>query len=345
MQADGKIVAGGYASPDFLLIRLNTNGDLDTSFGNNGKVSTLIDSISVVEDITIQKDGKIIAAGFTSIEFKSKFALARYTANGQLDKNFGANGIVTTEFETNPFAEDVVKSVQLLKDGRILAVGYSIGLAMARYMPDGSMDTTFADKGRFTANNALPAATDVVLLNDNKFVVCGSADVMVFNKGYNLAMFHENGRLDSSFGNDGQLLLDIEGGNDQPRSMVLLSNNELVVAGSSKPERVSTTVPASFTLVKYVFDAVNSVTDHQEPIEPWIIFPNPSSTYFSLVSKQNFSNATHIELLNSSGKVVLEQAIEGSEIKIDVQQLPQGIYLYKIHSKNQILQSGKVVKQ
>jgi uncharacterized delta-60 repeat protein len=148
IQADGKIVLAGYSdlanySNKFALARLNTNGSLDTSFGNNGLVSTNFSVLrdDVGKDMVIQANGKIVVVGKTSILTNSyrtsKFGLARYNTNGSLDTTFGTGGLVTTSFtgHTNIVANNVA-----LQNGRILVAGYGYGgttvtLLLARYNP------------------------------------------------------------------------------------------------------------------------------------------------------------------------------------------------------------------
>lgn len=99
VQPDGKIIIGGYAfngnNIDFALVRLNTNGTLDYSFGTNGKVLTdFIGGDDIIYSLELQNDGKIIAAGsYAYTDMSYGFALARYNSNGLLDVNFGTNGI------------------------------------------------------------------------------------------------------------------------------------------------------------------------------------------------------------------------------------------------------------
>ncbi len=101
IQADGKIVAGGTGGDGFALARYDSNGNLDTSFGDGGKVTT---DFATVTDrgraIAIQADGKIVVAGSAN----NNFAVARYNANGSLDTTFSGDGKLTTNFGTHPFS-------------------------------------------------------------------------------------------------------------------------------------------------------------------------------------------------------------------------------------------------
>lgn len=125
LQPDGKIVAGGYLSngsdQDFAIVRLNSDGGLDTSFGSNGL--TTLDfgggSNDSIIGLALQMDGKILAAGH-SAHPKLDCALARFESNGSLDTSFGTNGRVITAVDAgvNQFY-----SVLALPGGQIVAAG------------------------------------------------------------------------------------------------------------------------------------------------------------------------------------------------------------------------------
>jgi uncharacterized delta-60 repeat protein len=100
IQTDGKIIVAGSTGSDFALARYNSNGTLDSSFGDGGKVTTNY-SVSGPGDsgraVAVQSDGKIVLAGYSydSTEYE-EFALLRYNSNGILDSSFGSGGIVIT---------------------------------------------------------------------------------------------------------------------------------------------------------------------------------------------------------------------------------------------------------
>jgi uncharacterized delta-60 repeat protein len=107
------------------LTRYNSNGTIDTTFGSQGGVVTPftgnIDAVAFA--LAIQSNGDIVAAGQAGSEAPdgpSSFALARYTANGQLDTSFGTDGTVTTAFDNNTA---FVSVVLIQSDGKIVAVG------------------------------------------------------------------------------------------------------------------------------------------------------------------------------------------------------------------------------
>jgi uncharacterized delta-60 repeat protein len=136
IHADGRIVAAGYVLIGsyfgFGLARYNANGSLDTTFDGDGKVTTDFGDNANVNDVAIQGDGKIVAAGDTS----SDFALVRYNTNGSLDTTFGGDGKVTTDFGGS---YDFAEGIAIRGDRRLVAVGCtscsgaSSDFAVARY--------------------------------------------------------------------------------------------------------------------------------------------------------------------------------------------------------------------
>jgi len=140
IQADGKIVAGGYAgiSPstnNFMIARFLTDGAPDSTFGVNGMlVSPFGTQGSEVTSLLIQPDGKIIAGGYSLNGNSDEFALARFDAAGNPDNSFGTAGKTNTVFGTN----DGIYAMALQTDGKIVAAGTTFmtggfDLAIARY--------------------------------------------------------------------------------------------------------------------------------------------------------------------------------------------------------------------
>ena len=166
-------------------------GDLDTSFGTGGKVTTGFSlGNGMAYSVAIQADGKIVAAGIAG----SDFALARYNSDGSLDTSFGTGGKVTTDF--GPLGSGA-SSVAIQADGKIVAAGsagsdfFATGklgsdFALVRYNTDGSLDTSFGTGGKVATHsegcsNAPPyflapcysVAYSVAILADGNILLVG----------------------------------------------------------------------------------------------------------------------------------------------------------------------------
>src|SRR5215472_6510769 len=276
VQADGKIVAAGYANLDggesLALARYNSNGTLDASFGTGGKVGTAFNSGSAsytqAFSVAVQPDGRIVAAGYTEIGaciFNGlelpcfDFALARYNSNGALDASFGTGGRVTTDFAS---PNDQAESVAVQPDGKIVVAGAAgrftnrgFDFALARYNSNGTLDTTFGTGGKvttdFAGSNDVPSEPSAIALQgDGKIVVVGqTGDVYDFA----LARYNSNGTLDTSFGTDGKLTTDFTGANDLPFSVAVQPDGNIVVAGGA-----TVNGRADFALARYVGGAALS---------------------------------------------------------------------------------------
>ena len=229
IQADGKIVAAGSGFPaqvrplDFALARYNRDGTLDSTFGDGGKVLTTFEpnSIEGANAVVIQPDGKIVAAGSTRTGPTREFAVARYLPNGSLDASFDGDGLVVT-----PISAGIVFDLAVQPDGKLIAAGWSnpggFDIAMARYNPDGSLDSSFGGGGIVVPSSFRPASTyadHVLVLRDGKILTGGTG----------LVRFNSDGSVDRSFGAGGRSATDL--GLVTP---VLQPDRKIIAAGSTQ---------------------------------------------------------------------------------------------------------------
>jgi uncharacterized delta-60 repeat protein len=226
-QADGKVVAVGAADGSFLVARYNLDGSLDTSFSGDGRqTTTFLGSDNVANDVAIQADGKIVVVGRT-IEQEAHFgafALARYNPNGTLDTSFSGDGKQTTDFGIG--CCDQANGVALQANGKIVAVGTpGAGFALARYNPNGSLDTSFSGDGKQTTNLG-GNANGVVLQGDGKIVAVGGGG------DFALARYNPGGSLDPSFSGDGKQTTNF-GEFDLARGVALQANGKIVTVGGA----------------------------------------------------------------------------------------------------------------
>src|SRR5215203_3329841 len=131
-----------------------TAGNLDPTFGTGGIVRTdFAGNIDQANAVAVQPNGQIVAAGssFSNSKTVEDLIVARYNANGSLDKRFGKNGKITTDFFRNV---DSISAIAIQPDGGIVVAGFaqlsgSGGtprvFALARYRSDGSPDPSFGN--------------------------------------------------------------------------------------------------------------------------------------------------------------------------------------------------------
>ena len=245
LQSDNKLV-GHVVGSD--LSRLNPDGTPDNSFGNAGHVTTLFpgEHAHGAHDLIQQQDGKLVTAGY---EYSTRqgpwigdlgpqiistyhgFSLVRYNMDGSLDISFGGNGRITTDFVTgydskNNETMDLIQQA----DGKLVVAGTSNkGFELARYNPDGSLDSGFGSNGLVTTDFAQrhDGSESLFQLDDGKLMLVGRTDNA---SNFAIARYNPDGSLDGSFANHGLLTTDFAGGGGK---FFQLADGKLLFTGRS----------------------------------------------------------------------------------------------------------------
>ncbi len=267
IQSDGKIVVAGRSgdsaanSLDFAILRYNTDGTLDTSFGASG--GTNVDFFSgndAAFALVIQGDGKIVAGGSASRGDASSpdFALVRLNADGSFDASFDVDGKVATDFSSSL---DGIYGIALQTNGKIVAAGFTFitseandNFALARYNTNGSLDTTFGTGGKVITD--IHPVTDeahaVVIQSDGKIIAGGIAGPGG-NLDFALARYDSSGALDPTFGGDGTVTTVFSSSDDVINAMALQADGKLVAGGLAGSG-------GSFALARYLTGGAGAAT-------------------------------------------------------------------------------------
>lgn len=232
---------------------LNVNAQVrDTTFGLNGNVRTSIGtSNEMASHVLIQSDGKILVAGGQAdhpIFGPQRFATVRYLSNGNLDTSFGTNGKATFLFESQSFLNDI----SLQSDGKILLAGQSSsGYCVARVFTDGTLDTSFGTNGFTVLAPAFGSAgiNSVVVYQDDSFLVTGAEQIQnSTNFSLKLIKFTSNGFIDTSFGNQGILMPDLDFESNSGGKIQIQVDGKIVIGGTSKVNENNTLIDKSYFL-------------------------------------------------------------------------------------------------
>lgn len=226
IQSDGKILAAGETpGGDFAIARYESDGDLDGSFSEDGVVTTDLAGMDRIFAVTVQPDGRIVAAGGTGSLADFDFALARYNADGSLDPSFDGDGVVISDF-----GDGQIFGVEVQSDGKIVVAGIG-GADLARYNGDGSLDASFDGDG-FVAESV--RAPDLAIQVDGKYVI----GALRTGGDFGAARHDADGSRDTSFGTGGLATTDLGSSVDQVFSVAIDPNGKIVLAGDANDDAV-----------------------------------------------------------------------------------------------------------
>lgn len=241
IQSTGKIVVAGITYVQSvsraLLLRLNTDGTLDTSFGTNGIV---VDQNNVNEDIralVVDSSDRILVGGYELNGAQEDFLVARFTASGAVDNSFGSGGRTTVAFGQ---LSTIAKSLLLQPDGRIVVLGSTANstpnsLALTRLLTDGSLDPSFGTNGitMTTFGGTDHFLSSAHLRDDGRIVAFGAIQQPGSDYGFLISQYLPNGSLDQSFDDDGHIVLQPDVVHDFAFDGAVLSDGRIVAAGTA----------------------------------------------------------------------------------------------------------------
>lgn len=251
---NGKLLVGGYSFTGNqysypLLLRLNGNGSIDSTFGVNG-ISIGSENASIsIEAMALQSDGKIVLAGYKN----DAFSAFRYLENGQIDSTFGTNGVST--LQVSGVSMSYARDIAIQPDGKIVLDGFyynsdavSNGLVV-RMLPNGAFDNSFGDHGvRIFAQGTGHNFVNALALQSDGKILCGGHYWMAnvpLTYGFMVVRFNTDGSLDNTYGNNGYAMAQIvQNGENYALDMAISSLGKTYLSGYTV---VGATVDAAVT--------------------------------------------------------------------------------------------------
>ena len=267
LDSSDNILIGGYAqinNADFLIVKYNNNGVLDDLFGSNGVVTSDIVSVDQATCFAIDSSNNIIMAGHTNNGFFSDqdLVIAKYNHNGELDLSFGSNGKTTIDFST---IDSNINDLLIDSNNNIIVGGYSVTssnksiFSLAKLNSNGELDANFGTNGLVSKTiRDENKINSIVLDKNNKIIIAG--EIKSTNGNYDIVLlrYDNNGVLDTTFGSNGYIFTDINNKDDLASSIVLDSNNRIIVAGNTVNETID------FVLLRYITADESSESNNNE---------------------------------------------------------------------------------
>jgi len=243
VQPDGRILAAGSrndgAGDGFALVRYRPNGTLDPTFGTGGKVTTTLSpAYALFRAVAVQGDGKILAAGSTTMGGGFQAVIMRYTATGQLDPGFGTGGVVVVPEVVLGASE--ARALRIQPDGKILVGGWAgwsgSGFLVLRLDAAGVPDPSFGTGGAATiaVSPFYAEAAALALQTDGRIVAAGRS---LSPAGYEfaLARLEADGARDTSFGTGGTVVTSTGTDlNEDANGLALQADGRIVAGGMAE---------------------------------------------------------------------------------------------------------------
>lgn len=274
---DGSVIAVGshqYDAEGVLLAKFSKDGKLDSTFGKNGVVSYKANGFEHhgVADAVLQADGKIVVAGSVGNQMggsggitDAKSLLVRFNPDGGVDRSFGSGGRIVGAAQQFGSANDIE-----LGDGdNLLVVGTAYNqygdwetqtdniFFLARYLSDGSPDTSFGNNGLVTFSAQVEDTdvygTGVSLLPDGKILTIANvtrydSETYDYTSRIRVAQYLPDGARDADFGEEGEVSYDF--GYSAFGSDLTQTKDGFILTATVQPEKASESTPSVMKLTK-----------------------------------------------------------------------------------------------
>jgi uncharacterized delta-60 repeat protein len=245
VDSNGKILVSGSSDAELALVRYNADGTIDTSF-NGGTLNTLFNTLNLGSDTigfqpVVAASGKVVVIGQTvpNSSVQQGFAV-QLTSTGMIDAlSFGGLGLGRQNYNIGSSTSSL-KTLKYSSSGKYIAAGYEYSgtnqqAVVLRANTNGALDSTYATSGLFTndfSGNGKPSEVLAMAMPaTDKPIFVGSVsngsnkDVLIFR-------LTSTGTLDTSFGTNGVIKLDIAGTDDQAAAVAIDSSSRIVVVAN-----------------------------------------------------------------------------------------------------------------
>jgi uncharacterized delta-60 repeat protein len=237
----GRIIMSGYShgpgQRDFAVIRLDSDGWLDTTFGDGRQTVDFNSGDDYGNSVAVDSIGRILISGVTyQAATGADFAVARLNADGSLDTTFGVDGKQIFDFGNT---EDTVRQVIVDDTDRIVVVGDTnqtttgADFAVVRLTDDGQLDATFGAGGALTIDFGSPSdhANGLAVDEAGRIVVVGATTSEVTKDDIAVVRLNDDGTLDTGFGEDGKQTVDSDQSWETGVGVIVDNSGRIVIAG------------------------------------------------------------------------------------------------------------------
>lgn len=314
LQQNGKVIVHGIISgpnntASHQIYRLNTNGSIDNTFGDNGSVVTVGNPVNGTFVLTDNQSNIIT---ISNINYANNFngIIKKFNSEGQPITSFGNNGTLQMTFNLGYAGTAMIDSNNKI-------VYSNLNDEIFRINPDGTLDNTF-NYNLYAYSGVNGGAWIQSIVEKNGYYYIGGNGEGDFAPTYFISKLTQNGSIDSSFGyySETSSVYSIE--------EMSINNNTIIVNGSG-------------FIVKYLLNNASLSTTEIVKNNPEISFENPVKQNLTFSTKEKVNK---IEIYSVDGKIV--KTIKDNNT--DLSELLKGAYLAKITFENGKTMVKKLIK-
>lgn len=344
IDANGDLILVGWhlgtVETDALIVKLTSNGLIDSSFDSDGYLVVNYGINDQFNDVIIESDGSILAVGQTLETTHFEVLVSRFLPNGQPDNSLDGDGVLLLDLDQG---NDLASKVQTLSNGNLLIGGTftEFGVqsgGLVQIESDGSLAVGFGVGGWRVLDDSGPNFfANFLAFPNGKILTLGFQDNL--DQDIQLYQMDEIGALDTDFGNLGVILTDLEV-NETAADFIFQSSGRLIVVGSIDPPGL---FDISMLMLRYdVILPVSIETPEEKPAFDVQIIGNPilgNQIHLSLhlpVRKE-----MNIRIVDVMGRVWQETTLrnlpEGKQnISISlIRNLPEGQYWIELSTEKE----------
>jgi uncharacterized delta-60 repeat protein len=287
VQDDGKILVAGITYDinyiaDWMLLRLDSTGVLDPTFGTNGITTLDFEGRDDIADaLTVQADGKILVSGTynDTIDFYNNPTIVRFTADGIVDSTFGTNGKVSVH---GLHIDNELTSIEVQQDGKIVAGGHystvftgamNFDVLVIRVDNTGVLDPSFGVGGVVITpiNGGVDDSFGLDIDSNGNVYVAGFTTLPVtLTYDMIIVKYDSTGTPDPGFGNGGIVTFN-NSDQDVAMDIQVQPDNKIVVGGSSGAGMFG---PRDFAIWRYLSDGTPDITFGTNGFVTTTVLPN-----------------------------------------------------------------------
>lgn len=240
LQSDGKLlVTGSFGAPDNIdlwrVIRINTNGTVDTSFGSNGVMEEGEPAAAKVEDIKLGADGSIYLGGAIRIDsdLPSLAMVKKRNSNGSPNTAFNSTGSAT---HSGAGDNAVIGAIEIDGNGKVYIAGSKMNandetdFLLTAFNANGTVDSNFGVHVDRMAGSNGGALSDLIRLADGSFIACGYLEGADHAYGV-VVKYKPTGELDENFGAGGSTVARLAGEGSM-KAIAMTADGKIVTAGT-----------------------------------------------------------------------------------------------------------------